>query len=201
MAFEELLIQCTSACEVQKLTPQGEVCPEVWEGRINELLFVECSTAIDSAWMLDLSNWTANFVTSGFTGRRTLKGIGDFQKVAVNAVDLGDSCGLASIVGAPITYEVKFKQLIIEKESGDFKTHVFYDELQKGAIKNYKVFMRGCEDGDMLYPIGVTALTDFNFVVPENNNEASYFNIALQWKQKGVPMPIRIPGLSTVIGA
>ncbi len=200
--FEELEldIQCSTECKVE-LPEIANICnPELWYGRINEVLFVPCGEGVDEAWMLDLANWTQYFVTTNYAGRRTGKGIGSMAQVNATAIDTGANCGLPTLVGSKITWEITFRQVIIDKTAA-FTTHAFANSLQAGALNSYKLFVRVCDEPDTIYPIGKVALSKFNNPLPESVDEFMTIEYGFQWKQKGLPMPIHIVGLSTVLGS
>jgi hypothetical protein len=197
--LEELSIACGTDCVRNELPKLTESCDaEVWGGRVNEILFVPCTEEIDEAWVADLANWTAQFVTTGFKGRRTLKGIGSFQKVGGTAVDTGANCGIATIEGVKLTHELAFRSVIIDKTLA-FQTHNFANELQAGALKNYKLFARFCDAPDTILPIGKVALTDINNIMPESVEEFMTITYAFQWKQKGIPLPVVVPGIDGIL--
>lgn len=196
----ELEIQCSNECGVE-LPEIANICnPEPWYGRINEVLFIPCDEVIDEAWVLDLANWTQQFVTVGYKGRRTGKGIGGMAQVNATAIDTGANCGIPTLVGSKFTWEITFRQVIIDK-SAQFTTHVFANTLQAGALNSYKLFVRVCDEPDTIYPIGKVALSKFNNTLPEGVDEFMTIEYGFQWKQKGLPMPIHVAGLSTVLGS
>lgn len=199
--FEELEldIQCGIECKVELPEIANMCSPEPWYGRINEILFIPCEVAIDDAGLLDLANWTQYFVTTGYDGRRTGKGIGSMAQVNATAIDTGANCGIPTLVGAKFTWEITFRQVIIDKSS-QFTTHAFANALQSGGLSSYKLFARVCDEPDTIYPIGKVALSKFNNTLPEGVDEFMTIEYGFQWKQKGLPMPIHVTGLSTVLG-
>jgi hypothetical protein len=197
--LEELSIACKNDCAAFELPQLTEPCDsEVWNGRVNEILFVPCTEEIDEAWVADLANWTANFVGPTTKGRRTLKGIGSFQQVNATAVDTGANCGVATLEGVKATWELLFRSIIIDKTSA-FETHNFANELAGGALKNYKLFARFCDAPDTILPIGKVALSAFNNILPEGVEEFMTINYGFQWKQRGVPMPVVVPGIDGIL--
>jgi hypothetical protein len=170
-------------------------------GRLSELLFLPCTVPIaDESTLLDLTFWSTNFVGGSATGRRTLQGTAGALAVANQTpLDLGINCGLLSVVGVNTTYEITHKVMLFDK-SGAFATHAFYDALVNGAITKYKVFARYCDAPDNILPIGLTALTGFNFSIPESVDELQMLELKLQFKQRGLPKPITVAGLGQLLG-
>jgi hypothetical protein len=197
---DELLIACSTQCATELLPVLGDPCDaSVWQGRIDEILFVPCTEEIDEAWVLDLANWTAAFAGSPKgPGRTSGKGIGDIQKSAVTAVDTGANCGVATVEGAKATWQLSFRTLLIDK-SDEFLTHEFANKLQAGALSQYKLFARGCENHDIVFPIGTVSLTDYNETLPESTDDYLSISYVFQWKQKGIPTPILVQGLSAIV--
>jgi hypothetical protein len=78
-------------------------------------------------------------------------------------------------------------------------THNFANTLQQGAINNYKLFATFCDAPDMILPIGKVALTKLDNVLPEGTDDKMAIEYGFSWKQKGIPTPFLVPGLSTVL--
>lgn len=198
-SLEELLIACNTDCQTEKLPEAPDSCNlEVWYGRVNEVLFVPCTEIIDTAWMLDLTNWTKFFVDAGFEGRRTGKGIGSYTQTNATAVDTGANCGVPSLEGTKSTWELTYRKVIIDR-SAQLTTHAFANKLQAGALSQYKLFARYCDAPDMILPIGKVSLSKFNNTLPESVDDFMNIEYGFQWKQMGIPTPVLIPGLSAVL--
>ena len=197
--LEELSIACSTDCAAIELPKLTESCDaEVWNGRVNEIIFVPCTEEIDDAWVADLANWTTFFVGATAKGRRTLKGIGSFQQVNATAVDTGANCGVATLEGVKATWEILFRSVIIDKTSA-FATHEFANELASGALKNYKIFLRFCDAADTILPVGKVALSAFNNILPEGVEDVMTINYGFQWKQRGIPTPVLVPGIDAIL--
>jgi hypothetical protein len=198
----DLLIECSNDCPTVVLPVLETICnPEGSMGRISELLFLPCDVAIATeADLLALPFWQTNFKDAGFRGRRTLQGTAGSIAVAnQTALDLGINCGLLSVVGSNTTFELTHRVLLMDK-SADFITHAFYDALVKGAINNYKIFARYCDAPDNILPIGKVALTSYVPLIPDAVDDLQTFELKFQWKQKGIPTPITVAGLSQLLG-
>lgn len=196
--LEELNVACNADCVASDLPNLPVECaPEVWGGRVNEVIFVPCAEEIDEEWVLDLANWTRLFTGTG-AGRKSGKGIGSYQQSAGTAVDTGANCGVPTLVGVKMTWELLFRSVIIDKDSA-FKTHEFANKLQSGALGQYKLFVRFCDAPDTILPIGKVALSQFNNILPEGVEEFMTINYGFQWKQRGIPTPIVVSGLDAIL--
>lgn len=196
--LEELNIACSTDCVASDLPNLPVECsPEVWGGRVNEIIFVPCTEEIDDEWALDLANWTRLFTGAG-TGRKSGKGIGSYQQSAATAVDTGANCGVPTLVGVKITWELLFRSVIIDKDAA-LKTHEFANKLQAGALAQYKLFARFCDAPDTILPIGKVSLSQFNNILPEGIEEFMTINYGFQWKQRGIPTPIVVSGLDAIL--
>lgn len=200
--LDDLLIACSTRCQVEALPGYVDPCGDpVWNGRANEVLFVPCTEQIDEAWIQDLSNWQRLFVGTDPTalGRRTGKGLGSYTQTNATAVDTGANCGIATLVGVKITWELTFIKRIFDNTS-QLSTHAFANTLQQGALTQYKLFARYCEYPDMILPIGTAALSKLNNTLPESTEDFMTIEYGFQWRQKGIPTPILVPGLGAVLG-
>lgn len=196
--LEELSIACSTDCvavELPKLTANCD--PQVWYGRVNEVIFVPCTEEIDEAWVANLTNWTSFFTGTG-KGRKSGKGIGSFQQSTATAIDTGANCGIPTLEGAKITWELLFRSVIVDKES-TFETHEFANKLQAGALAQYKLFARFCDAPDTILPIGKVSLSQFNNILPEGIEDFMTINYGFQWKQRGIPTPIVVPGIDAIL--
>ena len=196
--LEELSVACSADCIGTTLPTLPTECnPEVWGGRVNEIIFVPCAEEIDDAWALDLANWTRLFTGTG-TGRKSGKGIGSYQFSAGTPIDTGANCGVPTMVGVKMTWELLFRSVIIDKDE-EFKTHEFASKLQAGALNQYKLFARFCDAPDTILPIGKVALSQYNNILPEGTEEFMTINYGFQWKQRGVPTPIVVAGIDAIL--
>lgn len=198
-SYEELLIACNTNCNTEQLPNITDPCnPEVWYGRLNEVLFVPCSEEIDEAWMMDLSNWESNFITGSFLGRRTGKGLGSYTQTTATAIDTGANCGIPTLEGTKFTYELTFKKVIIDK-STQLTTHEFANKIQSGALSQYKIFGRYCDAPDMILPIGKVSLSKLINTLPEGLDEYMMIEYGFQWRQMGIPTPVLVSGLGAIL--
>lgn len=198
-SFEELLIACNADCNTEQLPDSPDPCnPEIWYGRLNEVLFVPCDEQIDTAWIMDLTNWERIFINAGFLGRRTGKGLGSYTQTNATPVDTGAHCGIPSLEGTKTTWELTYRKVIIDR-SLQLTTHAFANKLHAGALSQYKIFGRYCDAPDMILPIGKVALSKLNNTLPEGVDDYMTIEYGFQWKQMGIPTPILVTGLGAIL--
>lgn len=200
--LDDLLIACSTRCQVEALPGYQDPCGnDTWSGRVSETLHVPCTEQIDEAWIQDLSNWQRLFVGTDPTialGRRSGKGIGSYTQANATAIDTGANCGLATLVGGNMTWELTFIKRIFDR-TAQLATHDFANKLHAGAMNQYKMFARFCDNPDMILPIGMAALSKLNNTLPESIDDQMTIEYGFQWRERGIPTPILVPGLGAVL--
>ena len=176
-----------------------EECAQVFQGnRINELLLVPCSSIVNDTTVIDVQFWSDLFCGTTPLGRRTGAVVGDIIGANGTAIDTGANCGIPSLVNVNKQFELTFFKRAFDS-SEEFLTNKFFSELEKGGCDRYKIFARMCNFEDTLMPIGKVALTKNIFTLPQGIEDVMTLEIGLSWRQKGVPTPIKIPGLDAAL--
>jgi hypothetical protein len=185
----------TSTCTIAALPEAGaDACQcDTWSGRINDLYFIKCTEAITPGHLVDTAWWAA-LVANGKL-RNTGVGIGSYGKNSITTFDAG-GCGLATV--QQVEWKLDYQIFCIDKSSS-YATHEFVDALVKGALKNYNLVARFCDGDNVILPIGKVDIIDFDNALPSATTDFMSFTLSLGWKQLGVPTPLEVAGLSSVL--
>jgi hypothetical protein len=122
-------------------------------------------------------------------------GIGGYQKKEVTTFDAG-GCGEPSV--EKISWQLTYRVYCIDKSAAR-KTHLFADNLMKGALSKYNLALRYCDGKEVVAFIGSVSLADFDNILPENTNEFMTFSFEFNWNNMSSPLPVEIPGLESVL--
>ncbi len=172
----------TSACDCN-----------TWTGRLNDLYFIDCSEALNSANIVDI-DWWEGLIADGKIFNFGV-GIGGYKVKNTTTFDAG-GCGSPSVEN--IEWQLTYQLFCIDKSSAMY-THEFASSLLNGAIKNYNVVARFCDGENMVLPIGAVTIGAFDNELPEDSNGFFSFKYEFNWKSMQPPFPIEIAGLSSVL--
>lgn len=191
------------ACVIEGECPQpafpvaSSVCVcEVALGGINELYFVPCTETFSEANVLDLDWWTTligSVEAPGTLGRSGL-GLGSIAKKSDKKVRVS-SCRTEQVIS--ITWALKFQILCFDKSAAR-STCAKMNELILSSNK-YLLVARMCDGDNTILPVGVFNTSDFNWTVPDNNEENQVAEVELSWKQLGFPCTVDVAGLSGIL--
>lgn len=166
-------------------------------GGINELYFVPCTETFSQENILDL-DWWANLVGDGSSGVATLGrsglGLGSIAKKS-SKTDRLASCRTEQLI--QVVWALKFQIKCFDKSSARSTCAKMNEMMLKSG--NYLLVARMCDGDDVILPIGVFTPSDFDWTVPDNNEESQVATIELSWKELGFPCTIDVPGLSTIL--
>lgn len=190
-------------CDTPTFPISTEQCTcETATGGVNELYFIPCTevfsktNVINPAWwaaMLPAAGGGTSSVTAGTLGRSGL-GLGSITRKAVKN-DRVASCRVEQVTS--ITWALKFQIKCFDKSSAR-STAAKLNELILNA-GGYLVAARMCDGDDVVLPIGRFTTSDFNWTVPDNNEESQVAEVELSWKELGFPTTVDVPGLSAVL--
>lgn len=171
------------------------VC-EIAVGGINELYFVPCTETFSQANVLDLDWWTALIGTPEIPGPlgRSGLGIGSIAKSGQQNERVA-SCRTEQLIS--ITWALTFSIKCFDKSSAR-STCAKMNELITN-FSSYLLVARMCDGDNTVLPVGVFNTSDFDWIVPDNNEESQTAQVVLSWKELGFPCTIDVPGLSTVL--
>lgn len=190
-------------CDAPTFPISTEQCScEIATGGINELYFVPCTETFSeanvssSAWwnaMLPSAGGGTSSVTNGTLGRSGL-GLGSITKKDVKTERVS-SCRTPQVTS--ITWALKFQIKCFDKSSAR-STAAKLNELITNA-GGYLLAARMCDGDEVILPVGRFITSDFNWTVPDNNEESQVAEFELSWKELGFPTTVDVAGLSTVL--
>jgi hypothetical protein len=174
--------------------PQSSaICePRTRKGGVNDLYFIPCSEVMSETNILDVDWWTT-LVTDNKLGNIGL-GIGSIAKKTVKTEKIA-SCRPEQIVGA--TWALKYTVKIFDETSADKTTEQLNAIIQR--FRQFSVIARMCDGTDRVLPIGTFATSDFDWVVPENSEDAQSVTFELSWEEFAKPKTYDVAGLSAVV--
>jgi hypothetical protein len=165
-------------------------------GGVNELYYIPCTEVFSETNVLDVAWWQALVGTveePGTLGRSGL-GLGSIAKKTDKKERMG-SCRTEQLIS--ITWALKFQIKCFDKSSAR-ATCAKMDELIL-RFPNYLVVARMCDGDNTILPIGLFDTSDFNWTVPDNNDEVQIAEVEHSWKQLGFPCTVDVPGLAAVL--
>lgn len=171
------------------------VC-EIAVGGINELYFVPCTETFSEANVLDVDWWSTLVGTTeapGALGRSGL-GIGSIAKGGQQNERVA-SCRTEQLIS--ITWNLTFQIKCFDKSSAR-STCAKMNELILNFNK-YLLVARMCDGDNTILPVGIFNTSDFDWTVPDNNEESQVAQVVLSWKELGFPCTVDVPGLSGVL--
>ncbi|MEJ7611368.1 MAG: hypothetical protein WKF88_09355 [Ferruginibacter sp.] len=182
-----------AACPIVPMPTRSAVCGvETISGGVNDLYFIPCDSVMSEANILDIAWWQA-LVTAAKLGNIGL-GIGSIGKKSDKKDKLG-SCRPEEVVS--MTWALKYILKVFDKTSADITT------LQLNAIlKRYNTFQviaRMCDGTDTVLPIGTFSVSDFNWIVPESNEDNQSAEFEISWVEFAKPKMYTVAGLSAVV--
>lgn len=177
------------------VSTQQCVC-EIAVGGINELYFVPCTETFSEANVLDVDWWATLVGTTeepGPLGRSGL-GIGSIAKSGQQNERVA-SCRTEQLIS--ITWALTFQIKCFDKSSAR-STCAKMNELIL-RFNNYLLVARMCDGDNTILPVGVFNTSDFDWTVPDNNEESQVAQVVLSWKELGFPCTVDVPGLNAVL--
>jgi len=169
---------------------------EIAVGGINELYFVPCTETFSQANLTDLDWWSAMLPdgeTPGTLGRSGL-GLGSIAKKSDKKERVG-SCRTEQLIS--VTWAIKFQIKCFDKSSARSTCAKMNELILRSG--NYLLVARMCDGDDTILPVGVFSSSDFNWTVPDNNEESQIAEIELSWKELGFPCTLDVAGLSSIL--
>lgn len=161
-------------------------------GGLNELYFIPCTETFSEANIISLT-WWQGLITASTLGRSGL-GLGSITKKAQKN-DRVASCRTEQVTG--MTWALKFGIKCFDKTSAR-STHAKVNELVTKSSK-YLLIARMCDGDNDILPIGKFDMSDLNWTLPDNAEDNQVVEIELSWKELGIPVPVAVAGLSTVV--
>lgn len=182
-------------CEVPDFPTSVGTCvctPAV--GGINELYFIPCTEEMTEANVALLTWWSAMLDAVPSTLGRSGIGLGSIGKKGQKNDRLG-SCRTEQIT--VITWALKFQIKCFDKTSARSTQAKLNVLIQNGD--KFLVLARMCDGDNEVLPIGRFVASDMNWTVPDNFEENQVLEIELSWQELGIPTPVTVPSLSTVL--
>lgn len=166
-------------------------------GGVNDLYFIPCDQELTEENLLDTAWWQAivdgDSPSSSFLGNLGI-GLGSIGKKA-DRKERVSSCKIEQVVST--TWALKYVLKCFDKSS-EKVTHEQINQLITNA-GNYLCIARMCDGADTVLPIGTFALSDFNWIVPDNFEETQTVELEISWFELGMPKTYVVTGLSAVV--
>jgi hypothetical protein len=169
-------------------------------GGVNDLYFIPCDQVMSETNILN-TTWWENLLTSdssGSGGGSALgnmgAGLGSIAKKTDKKERLS-SCKVEQVIST--TWALKYVLKCFDK-STDKVTHEQINALIASS-RNYQLIARMCDGDNTVLPIGGIALSDFNWIVPDNFEELQTIELELSWIELGLPKTYNVTGLSAII--
>lgn len=169
---------------------------DVAAGGISELYFLPCTETFSEANLLDLDKWTewvGTQVEPGVLGRSGL-GLGSVGK-KTQKVEKVASCRTEQLTS--ITWALKFVIKCFDKTAARSTCAKMNELITKS--QNYLLIARMCDGTDTILPVGKFNASDFDWVVPESDEDIQAATIELSWKELGFPCTVDVAGLSAIL--
>lgn len=166
-------------------------------GGINDLYFIPCDQEMTEENITDTAWWetlvTGDSPNTSFLGSIGI-GLGSIGKKADVKVRVS-SCKTEQVVSTSwaLKYVMKCFDKGVEKV-----THQQITQLITNA-NNYLAIARMCDGDNTVLPIGTFAVSDFNWIVPDNFEEVQSLELEISWNELGLPKTYDITGLSAVV--
>lgn len=192
---------CTPAVLIDLETTACVCTPTT--GRIGEFIMLKCTasgatpgTAPTDVELASLAQWTT-WVTAGDV-RRSGKGIGSLQTTTTDSDDLGGCSGTATATNQ--VHEFTFQKKCINISGATGNDIEFANQVARGALSKYNVFLRLCDDTETLILMGVpNVTTPGNLVIPAGRNENAYLEYKFEKRKLGPLGVIKVVGLNSVL--
>jgi hypothetical protein len=166
-------------------------------GGVNDLYFISCEQVMSEANILN-TTWWEGILTDGSGGSSALgnmgTGLGSITKKTDKKERLS-SCKVEQVIST--TWALKYVLKCFDK-SADKVTHEQVNALIANS-GSYQLIARMCDGENTVLPIGPIALSDFNWIVPDNFEELQTIELELSWVELGLPKTYDVAGLSAVV--
>lgn len=166
-------------------------------GGVNDLYFIPCSETMSETNILNPA-WWSTILTAGSGETSALgnmgTGLGSITKKSDKKERLS-SCKVEQVIST--TWALKYVLKCFDK-SAEKVTHEQINALIANS-GNYQLIARMCDGDNTVLPIGPIALSDFNWIVPDNFEELQTIELELSWVELGLPKTYTVAGLSAVV--
>lgn len=180
-------------CPITPLPVATATClPQLSQGGVNDIYIIPCTEEMTEANILDVSWWTA-LKTNGHLGNIGI-GLGSIGKKSVKTEKIS-SCRAEQIISA--IWALKYTIKTFDKTSADVTTEQVNALLSK--YSKFSAIARMCDGPETVLPIGAFSISDFDWVVPESNEDIQSVMFELSWPELGKPKTYTVSGLSAVI--
>lgn len=166
-------------------------------GGVNDLYFIPCDQEMTETNIVDTAWWSA-LMDGGSGGSSILGNIGIGLGSIAKKTDKKErvsSCKIEQVVST--TWALKYVLKCFDK-STEKVTHEQINQLIANS-GNYLAIARMCDGDNTVLPIGVFALSDFNWTVPDNFEEVQSVELEISWFELGMPKTYDVTGLSAVV--
>lgn len=183
----------SESCPIAPLPLASTICvPTLSYGGISDLYFLPCNLVMSETNILDIEWWTT-LVNAGQLGNLGL-GLGSIGKKNVKTEKVS-SCHPDQIISA--TWALKYTIKTIDKTSTDITTAQVNAIITKPS--KFQVIARMCDGTDSILPIGTFSVSDFDWIVPESNEDVQTVMIELTWIEFAKPKLYTVAGLSAIV--
>lgn len=180
-------------CPIVPLPSATANCvPQLSFGGVNDIYIIPCTEAMTEVNILDTAWWTA-LTTAGHLGNIGL-GLGSIGKKSTKTEKIS-SCRPEQIISA--TWALKYTIKAFDKSSADVTTAQVNAILNK--YSSFQLIARMCDGDDTVLPVGSFSVSDFDWVVPEGNEDIQNVMLELSWIELGKPKVYTVTGLSAIV--
>ena len=180
-------------CPVVPFPSAAAACsPSLSVGGVNDIYVVPCTEEVTEVNILDTTWWTT-LKTAGHLGNIGL-GLGSIGKKSVKTEKVS-SDRVEQMISS--TWALKYIIKTIDKSSADVTRSQVNTLLSK--YSRYLVIARMSEGDDSVLPIGKFSVSDFDWVVPESNDDVQNIMFELSWVEFGLPKIYSVTGLSAIV--
>lgn len=180
-------------CPLATFPESSSLCTcDLAVGGVNDLYFIPCDQTLSETNILDVG-WWQGLKDTGKLGQMGI-GLGSIGKKQDKKERVG-SCRTEQIVQT--TWALVYTIKCFDKTSDRVTTSQINTLITK--FNNFLCVARMCDGDDTVLPIGVFTTSDFDWVVPDNNEEFQTAKIELSWLELGLPKTYDVAGLSAVV--
>lgn len=194
---------CTATvdCPVVPMPVKPATCgTDLLFGGINDLYFIPCTETMSETNILDTDWWTALVGDPEADPEvpRTLGnigiGLGSISKKSQRTEKIG-SCRAEQVIS--VTWALKYIIKTFDKTAAD-TTKLQMDAILK-RFNHFLLIARMCDGDNTVLPIGQFSTSDFNWTVPESNEDVQTVEVELSWIEYGFPKTYNVAGLSAIV--
>jgi hypothetical protein len=183
----------SETCPVVAMPTRSVLCGlDFLYGGINDIYVIPCTETLSQVNITSTAWWTT-LTGAGHLGNLGL-GLGSIAKKSDKKEKVG-SCRGEQIIST--TWALKYVIKSFDKTSADITTEQVNALLKR--YNNFQIVARMCDGADTVLPIGTFSVSDFNWIVPESNEDLQTVEFEISWIEFGKPKLYTVAGLSAIV--